>query len=67
MGQFREAGLSDALGAIMLVAVIGMGIALAGVFIFSQPHPEKIPALTADITTIGRTILITHNGGDSLD
>jgi PKD repeat protein len=62
----QELGLSDALGAIVLVAVVGMGIALVGVFIFSQPIPDKIPALAADITPIGNTIMITHNGGDTL-
>jgi PKD repeat protein len=65
-GLFREGGLSDALGAIILVAVVGGAVALAGVYILSQPTPEKIPALSSDITTVGRMILITHNGGDAL-
>ncbi|HII98390.1 MAG TPA: PKD domain-containing protein [Methanoregula sp.] len=62
----REYGLSDAMGAIVLIAIVGMGIGLVGMFILSEPPPEKIPALSSDITTIGRTILITHNGGDSI-
>lgn len=62
----REYGLSDAMGAIVLIAIVGMGIGLVGMFILSEPPPEKIPALSSDITTIGRTILITHNGGDSV-
>lgn len=62
----REHGLSDAIGAIVLIAVVGLGIGLLGMFILSEPQPEKIPALSSDITTIGRTILITHNGGDSI-
>ncbi len=63
----RENALSDALGAILLVAVVGMAVTILGVAILSQPHPEKIPALNVDITTIGRTIQISHNGGDSLE
>jgi PKD repeat protein len=66
-GICRENALSDALGAILLVAVVGMAVAIFGVAILSQPHPEKIPALNADITTIGRTIQISHNGGDFLE
>jgi PKD repeat protein len=58
--------LSDALGALLLVAVVGMAVTILGVAIISQSHQETVPALNADITTINRTILITHNGGDSL-
>lgn len=65
-GGNREDALSDALGAILLVAVVGMAVALLGVALLSQPHQEKIPALNADITTIDRTILISHNGGDTV-
>ncbi|MCX6692286.1 MAG: PKD domain-containing protein, partial [Methanoregula sp.] len=67
VGVNRENALSDALGAILLVAVVGMAVAVISAVILSEPVPEKIPALNADITTIGRTILITHNGGDSLE
>jgi PKD repeat protein len=67
VGVNRENALSDALGAILLVAVVGMAVAIFGLAILSQPHPDKIPALNADITTIGRNIQISHNGGDSLD
>jgi PKD repeat protein len=66
-GGNREDALSDALGAILLVAVVGMAVTLLGVAILSQPHQEKIPALNADITTVGRMIQISHNGGDSLE
>jgi PKD repeat protein len=58
--------VSDALGALLLVVVVGMAVAILGVVIISQSYHEKVPALNADITTINRTILITHNGGDSL-
>ncbi|MCX6684680.1 MAG: DUF2341 domain-containing protein [Methanoregula sp.] len=67
VGVNRENAVSDALGAILLVAVVGMAVAILGVAILSQPPLEKIPALNVDITTIGRTIIITHNGGDSLE
>ncbi len=61
-----DSGLSDALGAIMLVAIVGMGVAIMGVGILSNPTPQKIPALDADFTTIDHAILLRHEGGDSL-
>jgi PKD repeat protein len=62
----QDSALSDALGAIVLVAVVGLGIAVAGMMILSNPSAEKIPAISSDITTINRTIYISHNGGDSI-
>lgn len=65
-GTENETGVSEILGAILLVSVVAMAVTLVGVAVLSQPLPEKLPALTAEIITIGRTILITHNGGDAL-
>jgi PKD repeat protein len=62
----REDALSDALGAIILISVVALGIAIAGMLILSNPPQDKVPAISADITTVGRTIIITHNGGDTL-
>ena len=62
----QDSALSDALGAVILIAVVAMGISIAGMIFLSNPPPEKIPAISGDITTIGRTIIISHNGGDSL-
>jgi len=63
---YPDSGLSDALGAIILVAVVGIGVALLGVSILSNPPPQKIPALDADFTTIDHSILLRHEGGDTL-
>jgi len=65
-GNRQDSALSDALGAIILISVVGLGIAVAGMMILSNPPPEKIPAISSDITTINRTIYISHNGGDSI-
>jgi hypothetical protein len=63
---YHDSGLSDALGAIILVAVVGMGVALLGVGIFSSPPHQEIPALEADFITIDHSILLRHEGGDTL-
>jgi hypothetical protein len=62
----HENGLSDVFGAMLLIAVVGGAVALFGVAILSQPTPENIPSLTMGITLVNRTILITHDGGDTL-
>ena len=63
---YPDSGLSDALGAIILVAVVGIGVALLGVSILSNPTQQKIPALDVDFTTIDHSILLRHEGGDTL-
>ncbi len=62
----EDSALSDALGAVVLISVVALGITIAGMAIISSPHPEKIPAISSDIITVNRTIYLSHNGGDSL-
>jgi hypothetical protein len=62
-----ESGVSEIIGAIMLISVVVMGVAIIGVVLTSQPPPQKIPALDAVISWDGiDTIYIAHNGGDSI-
>ncbi len=61
----NENGVSGTVGAVLLVGIFAAAVALAGVAVFSQPLPEKIPSLSAEITVHGDTILISHLGGDS--
>jgi len=64
--MYHDSGLSDVLGAIILVAVVSIGVAVVGVGILSNPAPQKIPALDADFTVIDHFILLRHEGGDPL-
>jgi PKD repeat protein len=61
-----DSALSDALGAVVLVSVVALGIAIGGMILLSNPPADKVPAISADITTIGRDIVISHNGGDTI-
>jgi PKD repeat protein len=61
-----DSALSDALGAVILISIVALGIAIAGMTVLSTPPSEKVPAISADITTIGRNIIILHKGGDTL-
>lgn len=64
MGQ--DTALSDALGAVVLVAIVGMGAGLFGLAIMSAPQPERIPAFDADLTITDHTVLLRHDGGDTV-
>ncbi len=61
-----ESGVSETIGSVLLIGLVVTAVAIVGVAMFSQPPPQKIPALNAIISTFGNTIKITHNGGDTL-
>ncbi len=62
----NEDGVSEILGAVLLISVVVLGLSIAGVAILSTPLPQKNPAISADITRMGNTIYIRHEGGDTL-
>jgi hypothetical protein len=62
----HDSGLSDVLGALVLVSVVGIGVAMLGVSVLSNPTHQKIPALDADFTTVDHSIILSHQGGDTL-
>lgn len=61
-----ESGISDALGAVLLISVIALAVGILAMNIVSQPLPQKIPELTADISMAGNALLLRHQGGDTL-
>ncbi len=51
----------------MLITVVVTAVAIIAVVLFSQPPPQRIPALDAVISSDGNTtIRLFHNGGDTL-
>ena len=62
----HDSAVSETLGAIVLISVVVIGISIAGIAVLSQPAPQKIPAMSADITTYNNGIQIRHEGGDPL-
>ena len=62
----HEYGVSEVIGAVMLVAVVAAAVVIISVAVLSQPPPEKLPALEAVISNTGNTVQILHNGGDTL-
>lgn len=59
-------GVSDVIGAILLVSLVVIAVSIVAVIIVSQPLPEDIPKLDAFAENRSNTIYIIHNGGDPL-
>jgi PKD repeat protein len=64
--DFSDRGASEVMGAVMLISVVVMAVAIIGVALTSQGTPQEIPALDAVISNYGSQIQIYHNGGDTL-
>jgi MSHA biogenesis protein MshQ len=59
-------GVSEVIGAIILisVAVLAMGIVI--LVLFAGPLPTSVPAFAGIISNSSRTVYISHEGGDTL-
>ena len=62
-----DGGFSDTLGAVILIAVVAAGVALAGVALLSSPAVRNYPSVEADLTILDHAILVRHLGGDALN
>ena len=61
-----NAGISELIGAILLVGLVITAIAIVAVVVLSNPPPEEIPHLSALASNTSNSILLYHNGGDEL-
>jgi hypothetical protein len=64
--QGCEDGVSEIIGAVLLISVVVLGLSIAGLTLLSIPPPQKTPSFSADITRIGTTMYLRHDGGDTL-
>jgi len=67
----QESGVSELIGAILLVSLVVMLMMVVTTVLISQPRPEKIPEISASISLSNQSggnyfINITHMGGDDL-
>lgn len=62
----NESSVSETIGAVMLISVVVLAVAIVGVVLTSQPPPQKIPAVNAIISSSGSLVSIYHDGGDTL-
>lgn len=64
-----NAGVSEVVGAILLISVTVIAVAIISVVLFSMNTPTKVPNVNFMVgidNKVPPTLYLTHNGGDSL-
>ena len=64
-----ESGVSEVVGAILLISVVVIAVSVIAVVLFSQQTPQKIPNVNIMVGTDNKvppTLYLYHNGGDTL-
>jgi hypothetical protein len=62
-------GVSEVVGAILLISVVVIAVSVIAVVLFSQQMPQKIPNVNIMVGTDNKvppTLYLYHNGGDAL-
>lgn len=62
-----HSAVSEILGTVILIGIVVAAVSIIGVMLWSQPPPQKIPALSAIISNRSCSIYMYHNGGDMLE
>jgi PKD repeat protein len=62
----NEKAAAEMIGALALVSIIALVIGVIAVGWFSQPAPQKLPAIAMSITNESKIISISHESGDSV-
>jgi len=63
----NEKATSEVVAAILLISVTVLGVSIIVVTLYSQPLPEETPQVAILVSNTTTSILLTHNGGDTLD
>jgi len=66
MKEERRKAVSETVGAIVLVAIAMLVMAILALVFFSNPLPTRVPSFASFISNNSRTIYISHEGGDPL-
>ncbi|MDD1676375.1 MAG: type IV pilin [Methanomicrobiales archaeon] len=61
-----ESAVSDIIGAILLIGLVGLGVTLIGVVVVSQPLPQALPHVSASAENTSTQVLVKNNGGDAI-
>lgn len=60
-------GMSETLGAVLMIVIFVAGFGILGVAYLSQPSPEKIPSVMFNLWVGNDSVIyLTHAGGDNL-
>ncbi len=63
----REDAVSGAVGSVLLIALVIIGAAYVGMYVMSQPLPEKIPKVQFNVKVVDGDLVLEHVGGERLD
>lgn len=61
-----EDAVSESIGSVLLIALVVIGAAIVGVYVMSQPLPEKIPKVQFNVKVVDNDLVLEHVGGESL-
>ncbi len=62
-----DSGVSEVIGAILLISIVIAAVAIVGVFLFSLNTPQEIPSINFMTgSDNSNRLYLFHNGGDSL-
>jgi len=64
--QFQESGVAEIIGSLMLIAIIAIGVAIAGVYLLNHSVPEKIPEFRASLANTSTSLTLHHDGGEPI-
>ncbi len=64
--NLEESGVAEIIGSLMLIAIIGLGVAIAGVYLLNHSVPEKIPEFRASLANTSTSLTLHHDGGESM-
>jgi hypothetical protein len=59
-------GVSEVIGAIILISVAVLAVGILVIVLFTGPLPTSVPAFSGIISSSGKTVYISHEGGDTL-
>lgn len=62
----RESGISEVIGAVLLVSLVVIGGAVTAVYVFSEPAPKSMPHLSFSVKHTDDELTLYHTGGDTL-
>lgn len=68
-GRDASAGVSEIIGAVLLIMLVVAVVGLIAVYLFSQQTPSKVPNLKfmTGVDSTKTTLYLYHNGGDSMN
>jgi FlaG/FlaF family flagellin (archaellin) len=65
-GMKQDDAVSEIIGTILLISIVVLAASVFASAMLSRPQPQNLPALSTLISNQSQTVIIKHNGGDSL-